>query len=185
MRRLVFSAAIVFTSLITALVATQPTESSEPPCGQKVFSHSINAATIYHQTHLQIVEVPVPAFIFQTLQAYQTPAQNSDIPINSGIGTNEMLMSILDQIGNGSNSLPVDEIRQKCSQCHNYTGTPKAGLRLFNAAGEYAPTSGNKALTRQLIAARVRSAGEDVMPPAARLDPSKRLSEAAAAFLER
>lgn len=185
---LVIMSLIYLIGMITILACTSSSTASEPPCRQQVFSHAINAATIYHQTHLQIVEVPVPAFIFQTLQAYQaqpTPAQVSADSINSGVGTNEMLMAILDQGGNGSNSLPIDEIRQKCSQCHNYSGTAKAGLRLFNAAGEYAPISNNKSLTRQMIAARVRSSGDDVMPPSARLDASKRLSETAAAFLER
>lgn len=173
-------------AIISFLILTVAV-TADPPCRQ-VVPHSINAATIYHQTHLQIVEVPVPAFFFQTLQAYQTPVQDSVEPVNSGIGSTEQLLKLLDGLASAQNapiSTPIEEIRQKCSQCHNSVAGSKAGLRLFNDAGEYSPVSSNKALTRQMIAMRARSTGDDAMPPAARLDPSRRLSETAAAYLER
>lgn len=177
-----------FIGTLCWLTTTSPAEATEPPCRQQVIPHSINAATIFHQTHLQIVEVPVPAFIFQTLQAYQpqpAPVQDSATTSNSGIGTNDMLLQLLDQQPTPSVYSPLAEIRQKCSSCHDSSGQAKGGLRLFNEAGEYAPTSNKQNFTRSQIAARVRSTGSDVMPPSARTDSSKRVSESAAAFLER
>jgi len=151
---------------------------------QQVVQGSIHAATIYHDTHLRIVEVPVPAFVFQTLTAYQPVVQTQQVVVQQteGVGTDDMLASLLAQPLND----PLSEIKQKCSACHSaQTGTSKGGLSLFDQAGLFSPsTTKNKGLTRAMIADRARSAGDDVMPPGASTNPAKRLSLAAIQYLE-
>lgn len=172
--------------LVTLLVTVAAT--AEPPCQVKqvVVPHSIHAATIFHDTHLRIVEVPVPAFVFQTLTAYQPPApQVVQTPVQSadGIGTDDMLQSLL---GQPLQADPLGEISQKCASCHSLEkGTSKGGLALFDQNGRYSPTTrSGKQLTKANLAARARSTGSDAMPPGADTNPAKRLSDAAISFLE-
>jgi len=158
---------------------------------QQVIPHSINAATIYADTHLNIVEVPVPAFVFQTLTAYQPTVQVQQNAVAmqpvavDGIGTDDQLAALLGASPSQANAMtPLAEIAQKCGSCHS-AGAAKAGLTLLDAAGQYSPsTTKNNALTRSLIALCARSTGEDAMPPGVNTNPAKRLSENAIRFLE-
>lgn len=172
---------------------------ADPPCHiparpivapQRLYPHAIHAATVFHDTHLHLVEVPVPAFVFQTLTAYTPPpiiqqvVQPAAPPATpAGVGTDEMLAALM---AGPSEPDPLAEIRQKCASCHSVEkGTSKGGLALFDQAGQFAPTTkSGKTLTRGDLVTRARSTGADVMPPAAATDPSKRLSEAALAYLE-
>lgn len=157
---------------------------------QQIVPHSIHAATIFADTHLHIVEVPVPAFVFQTLTAYQPQVQIVQ-PVGvqpvanqpDGIGTDDQLAALLGAQPVASIT-PLAEISQKCGSCHS-GGSAKGGLTLIDANGQYNPTTTkNNALTRNLIAARARSTGEDAMPPGANSNPGKRLPEDAIRFLE-
>lgn len=168
--------------------------SADPPCHvrqvvqpvQQVVHGSIHAATIYHDTHLRIVEVPVPAFVFQTLTAYQPVIQQQQVVVQQteGVGTDDMLASLL--APSPLSDTPLTEIKQKCSACHSaQAGASKGGLTLFDETGAFKPTtSKTKGLTRAMIADRARSTGEDVMPPGASTNPAKRLSLAAIQYLE-
>lgn len=177
---------IAFGMLLTvAASADPPCQSRQVVCHspvQQVIHGSIHAATIYHDTHLRIVEVPVPAFVFQTLTAYQPAVQQQVAAIQPsiGIGTDESLAAL---------SAPVDhvgEIRQKCANCHSaQSGSSKGGLTLFDQSGAFKPsTSKANGLTMAMIAARTKSTGDDVMPPGANANPSKRLSLAASQYIE-
>lgn len=180
---------------LTALCLTA-IASADPPCNrvvpirhQRVFPHAIHAPTIYQDTHLNIVEVPTPAYFFQTLTAYQPPAQvQAPAPVqqiqqaSDGIGTNESLAALLGSQPPAFD--PVAEISQKCASCHSLAnGKTKGGLSLFNKEGQFAPTS-SKQIDRSIIAARTRSLGADAMPPGADTNPAKRLSDAAIQYLE-
>lgn len=181
---------------LTALIITA-SAAADPPCRvvhqpsaivvpQKVLSnHAIHAATIYHDTHLQIVEVPVPALVFQQFNASvyapvtavaQPVAQAP--PADQGIGTDADLASLVQPLND-----PAGEIKQKCASCHSASAN-KGGLSLFNESGAFYPTSKKSTLTRANLAARARSTDADVMPPGANEKPEKRLSEAAIAYLE-
>lgn len=165
--------------------------SAEPPCRQQAIvipqrvlhSQAINAATIYHDTHLHIVEVPIPAQVFQTLTAYYQPGPQAGAlpPVDTGFGTDTDLAAL----AAGANALtdPVSEIRQKCASCHSASAN-KGGLSLFNDVGEFYPTSKKAGLSRSVLSARARSTGEDAMPPGANTKPEKRLSAEAIAYLE-
>lgn len=164
--------------------------SADPPCHvkqqqaiivpQKVLhSQAIHAATIYHDTHLAIVEVPVPAYVFQTLTAYVQPTVPVQAtPADTGIGTDSDLASLM-----APSNDPVSEIRQKCATCHSASAS-KGGLSLFNESGEFYPTSKKQGLTRANLSARAKSTEADAMPPGVNEKPEKRLSAAAIAFLE-
>lgn len=180
---------------------------ADPPCRQvlplsssfthqQIVPHSINAATIFADTHLHIVEVPVPALVFQSLTAYIPPAQVQQVVAQppaavvqqpDGIGTDDKLAALLGATQPqplSLNSSPLSEISQKCGSCHS-GGSAKGGLTLLDANGQYSPTtSKGGALTRQAIAARARSTGDDAMPPGVNTNPAKRLSEEAIRFLE-
>ena len=129
----------------------------------------------------------MPAFVFQTLTAYQPPAtQAVQTPVQSadGIGTDDMLQALLG--GQPLQADPLGEISQKCAQCHSLEkGASKGGLALFDANGRYSPTTrSGKQLTKATLSARARSTGPDAMPPGADTNPAKRLSDAAISFLE-
>ncbi len=158
---------------------------------QQIVPHSINAATIYADTHLNIVEVPVPAFVFQTLTAYIPQAQVQQVPVQQtpiqaapdGVGTDDQLAALLGKAPAPLIS-PLTEIGQKCGSCHS-GGAVKGGLTLIDASGQYNPsTTKNNTLTRSGIAARAKSTGDDAMPPGVLTNPGKRLSEDAIRFLE-
>ncbi len=172
---------------LIAVLALTIVATADPPCHvrqviapQKVLhSQAIHAATIYHDTHLAIVEVPVPAFVFQTLTAYQPAQQAISHGTGEGVGTDDMLSAMF------SAPDPVMEIRQKCASCHSSeAGTAKGGLTLFDQSGAFRPVSRNKSLTSGLIAARARSTESDAMPPGVLTNPAKRLSNDAIRFLE-
>lgn len=181
--------------IITAITAMLMTvvAAAEPPCRthqqaivipQRVLhSQAINAATIYHDTHLHIVEVPIPAQVFQTLTAYyqQGPQTGALPPVDTGFGTDTDLAAL----AANANALtdPVGEIRQKCASCHSASAN-KGGLSLFNDAGEFYPTSKKAGLSRAVLSTRARSTGDDAMPPGANAKPEKRLSAEAIAYLE-
>lgn len=186
-------------AILSALLLTVAA-SADPPCRlvpsitssathQQVIPHSIHAATIFADTHLHIVEVPVPAFVFQTLTAYQPQVQIVQQPVTvqvaDGIGTDEQLAALLGPPQSQQTAIsPLAEISQKCASCHS-GGSAKGGLTLLDANGQYNPTTAkNNALTRALIAARARSTGDDAMPPGANSNHGKRLSEDAIRFLE-
>lgn len=157
----------------------------------QVIPHSINAATLYADTHLHLVEVPVPYYVFQNLTAYQpapvvqlapvAPIQQASVTQGGqdGVGTDEQLAALLGAPQQQTAIQPLAEMKQKCGSCHSaQSGTVKGGLTLFDANGEFAPsTTKNKGLTAALIAARARSTGEDAMPPGVNANPAKRLSE--------
>lgn len=181
-------------AIISVLILTIAS-SADPPCRavqrQQVIAGSIHAATIFADTHLHLVEVPVPAFVFQTLTAYQPTVQVQQKAVAvqpvavDGVGTDDQLAALLGMVPSQLNAMsPLAEISQKCGSCHS-AGTAKAGLTLLDATGQYNPsTAKNNTLTRSLIASRARSTGEDAMPPGANTNPAKRLSEDAIRFLE-
>lgn len=184
--------AIISTLLLTIAASADPPCRQILPVHQKIVANSIHAATIYADTHLHIVEVPVPAFVFQTLTAYQPQVQVQQVvaqPVTvqptapDGIGTDDQLAALLG-VQQVTSISPLAEIGQKCGSCHS-GGAAKGGLTLLDAQGQYNPTtSKNNALTRNLIAARARSTGDDAMPPGVTTNPAKRLSEDAIRFLE-
>jgi len=178
--------------VLAALVLTVAA-SADPPCRQvvpirqQIVANSIHAATIFADTHLHIVEVPVPAFVFQTLTAYQPVVQvQQQVPAQAsptGIGTDDQLAALLGapQPIVASHSI---EIGQKCGSCH-ISGAAKGGLTLLDSAGQYNPTTSKiSTLTKNMIADRARSHGDDAMPPGVNSNPAKRLSEEASRFLE-
>lgn len=189
---------------LAALVMTVAA-SADPPCNirhhapvvvpQRVLhSQAIHSATIYHDTHLHLVEVPVPAYVFQTLTAYQPPPiapvqapapQRQSIiqQADAGVGTDDNLRELLG-LASPVMADPTLEIRQKCAKCHSEElGTTKGGLALFDAKGGFAPAS-TKQTNRSLIAARAKATGPEAMPPGADTNPEKRLSELAIRYLE-
>lgn len=175
---------------LVALVSLTAMASADPPCRvvqrQQVVANSIHAATIYADTHLHLVEVPVPAFVFQTLTAYQPQVQIQQVATDpDGIGTDDQLAALLGMSQPQQLAIsPVAEIAQKCGSCHS-SGTAKGGLTLLDESGAYRPsTTKNNALTRSMIAARARSAGDDAMPPGVNTNPGKRLSGEAIQSLE-
>lgn len=182
-------------ALILAALVITTAASAEPPCRparlihvpqivrQAAASH-IHAATVYADTHLHIVEVPVPAYVFQTLYVAPPPSQEAQpAPIVAQveqIGNDNQLAALL---GSQAGPDPAAEIRQKCASCHSYDKA-KGGLALFNELGTFGPSTRNsKPLTRDNLVARARATGAEAMPPGADTQPEKKLSEAALQYL--
>lgn len=181
---------------VLAVLTLSVAASADPPCHsrqvvsrheqaivvpQRVYPNAIHAATIFADTHLHVVEVPVPVYVFQTLTALQPAQVPQQVPqqTDAGIGTDDSLAALV-----GPAPDYVGEIRQKCASCHSTeSGKSIGGLTLFDQAGVFQPTS-TKQINRSLLAARARSTGADAMPPGSDTNPGKKLSDLAIRYLE-
>lgn len=176
--------AVMFTTAASAEPPCRPTRVIHVPQVVHQVSSHIHAATVYADTHLHIVEVPVPAYVFQTLYVAPPPvtqeAQAAPLTQLEQLGSDNQLAALL---GSQAGPDPAAEIRQKCASCHSYDKA-KGGLALFNELGTFGPSTRNaKPLTRDNLVARARATGAEAMPPGSDAQPEKKLSEAALQYL--